>query len=119
MMRYVFTLLLGMAMGASAYSWRLTPMVLPLTQPQTLIITAPVPDGGNHSAARNPVKTEYLAVMSGYGRTSVVLVYAGEGFFALQTLDGGMVTGQIGRFHPGLRIARYGARPAGWTIGSE
>lgn len=71
------------------------------------------------ASSRNPVKLDYMAVMSGNGRTSVVLLYVGEGYFALQTIDGGMVTGEIGRFHPGLRIARYGTAPAGWTIGGK
>lgn len=119
-MKFLAGLAIGILLGVFVHDWLIPPMALPLAQPQILLQTRPAPDDGNRSASKNPVRSpEHMAVMSGHGRTSVVLLYVENGWFALQAIDGGMVTGEVIRFHPGMRIGLMGTRPAGWTIGGK
>ena len=115
-MRFIAGLLLGVLLGLYVRAWLPLPTAFPLA-PQTVVMTRQAEQ--DTASSRNPVRSEYMAVMSGNGRTSVALVAESGGWFEIQTLDGGMVTGHIGRFNPGLRIAQYDTAPAGWRIGGR
>lgn len=67
-----------------------------------------------------PAMPKPLITLWGEKHTSVVLIDAGDGWFVLQTIDGGMTTGEIVRINPTTRTATFGTRPpAGWRIGGR